>query len=665
MTPSDTSQKHMVRALAQRTILSSPLPPRGATTAFNPRSESSKPASLVSIASANITAVKYLKLMQYYSATLFKPIGFNQPTAVGLIVAGTNFLFTFVALKYIDIIGRRKIMIFTPPGMIFVLTLASISFYYLTKSTGGVLVDGTDYPKTWSSLILFSMVFYVASYATGLGNIPWQKESLSPALQQWEEAGTLLAGALNSYLDLCSSLYSNARREGVHPKEIATRIDSVLGSLHVTIDRQTSKTRITLTQTRNQIMSRINAFPNEVLSEIFANTIYAPANQYLISMTDRLVGIYRSTHRLLAVCTVWRDVVLSRGSFWSIIPILRTEPSYFNFGYPQATNLSLERARHADLHLVAIQPDIGCEVPDLVQYAPQFSSINIACKYRSTISDILSSFWDLGASTRLSDISLHREPTELPHYGLPQSYDYIFPPNSLEQTSFEEILKNLSVLRLRGAQCYWDTIAFSDRLVELCLQDICLGYDSMMAKVIMSLSAATGLRDLKLISVKTFPDRVMEQSLMTGTRISLPSLQSLLVRDLYANTLDFFLSSIMSRSHQLVLHLTEKTLQVIRPGESGPEDGVEVDDVAGLFSGLSVNILLIDGEDGMWMTSTELQALMSSMPDLKTLKMNYWDYEDDHCEALTRGSESGSFPQLKNISITCARIWDAQTFRAM
>ncbi|CEL58187.1 Myo-inositol transporter 1 OS=Schizosaccharomyces pombe (strain 972 / ATCC 24843) GN=itr1 PE=3 SV=1 [Rhizoctonia solani AG-1 IB] len=114
----------------------------------------------------------------YYSATLFKSIGFDKPTAVGLIIAGTNFIFTMVALKYIDIVGRRKIMLFTPPGMIFGLVLASISFYYLTKSTGGVLVDGAKYPKTWSSLVLFSMVFYVASYATGLGNVPWQQSEL-------------------------------------------------------------------------------------------------------------------------------------------------------------------------------------------------------------------------------------------------------------------------------------------------------------------------------------------------------------------------------------------------------------------------------------------------------------------------------------------------------
>ena len=65
----------------------------------------------------------------YYSATLFKEIGFNQPTAVGLIVSGTNFLFTLFALKYIDIIGRRRILLWSMPGMIFGLVLASVAFH--------------------------------------------------------------------------------------------------------------------------------------------------------------------------------------------------------------------------------------------------------------------------------------------------------------------------------------------------------------------------------------------------------------------------------------------------------------------------------------------------------------------------------------------------------
>lgn len=75
--------------------------------------------------------------LMYYSSTLFEQIGFDQPTAVGLIVSGTNFLFTLFALKYIDIIGRRKIMLWSAPGMIFGLTLAAIAFYC------GYLLDAT------------------------------------------------------------------------------------------------------------------------------------------------------------------------------------------------------------------------------------------------------------------------------------------------------------------------------------------------------------------------------------------------------------------------------------------------------------------------------------------------------------------------------------------
>jgi MFS family permease len=65
----------------------------------------------------------------YYSATLFKEIGFDRPTAVGLIISGTNFIFTLVALKWIDKIGRRNIMIWSAPGMVVGLTLASIAFH--------------------------------------------------------------------------------------------------------------------------------------------------------------------------------------------------------------------------------------------------------------------------------------------------------------------------------------------------------------------------------------------------------------------------------------------------------------------------------------------------------------------------------------------------------
>ncbi|KAH9030954.1 general substrate transporter [Lactarius hengduanensis] len=138
--------------------------------------------------------------LMYYSATLFKEIGFNQPTAVGLIISGTNFLFTLFALKYIDIIGRRRILLWSMPGMVFGLVLASVAFHFLTRNTGNVLVDGTRYSHGWSGVVLFSMIAFVASYATGIGNVPWQQGELFSL--EVRGIGTSLATATNWSVNL-------------------------------------------------------------------------------------------------------------------------------------------------------------------------------------------------------------------------------------------------------------------------------------------------------------------------------------------------------------------------------------------------------------------------------------------------------------------------------
>ncbi|KAF5367764.1 hypothetical protein D9758_009840 [Tetrapyrgos nigripes] len=133
--------------------------------------------------------------LMYYSATIFKQIGFDQPTAVGLIVSGTNFIFTLIALKWIDQIGRRRIMVWSAPGMVFGLVLAAIAFHYLTRKTSGFLVDNTSYPHSWSAIVLLSMIIYVASYATGLGNVPWQQGEFFSL--EYRGLGTSLSTAMN------------------------------------------------------------------------------------------------------------------------------------------------------------------------------------------------------------------------------------------------------------------------------------------------------------------------------------------------------------------------------------------------------------------------------------------------------------------------------------
>ncbi|TIB16773.1 hypothetical protein E3P92_01201 [Wallemia ichthyophaga] len=161
----------------------------------------------VTVIAAGLQAFQQLSgfnTLMYYSSTLFAQIGFDQPTATGLIVSGTNFLGTLFALKYIDVIGRRRIMLISAPMLVVSLTFASICFHFLTQETGGHFVDGHDYPRVWSALVLVAIVLYVLFYAVGLGNVPWQQGELFTL--EYRGIGTSLATAANWSCNLLISL---------------------------------------------------------------------------------------------------------------------------------------------------------------------------------------------------------------------------------------------------------------------------------------------------------------------------------------------------------------------------------------------------------------------------------------------------------------------------
>ncbi|CRK48683.1 hypothetical protein BN1723_016934, partial [Verticillium longisporum] len=67
----------------------------------------------------------------YFSATIFRLVGFHTPTLTALSVAVTNFVFTVAALLLIDKIGRRRIMLYSLPFMIAGLLLAAYGFSFL------------------------------------------------------------------------------------------------------------------------------------------------------------------------------------------------------------------------------------------------------------------------------------------------------------------------------------------------------------------------------------------------------------------------------------------------------------------------------------------------------------------------------------------------------
>ncbi|KAI6781531.1 Myo-inositol transporter-like protein [Emericellopsis cladophorae] len=121
--------------------------------------------------------------LMYFSATIFTLVGFKNPTLTSLTVAVTNFIFTMVALTLIDRIGRRRILLYSLPFMILGLLLSALGFSFIslgdTAEASAQDADGSGAGSA-ATLILVSIMLYVASFALGLGNVPWMQSELFP-----------------------------------------------------------------------------------------------------------------------------------------------------------------------------------------------------------------------------------------------------------------------------------------------------------------------------------------------------------------------------------------------------------------------------------------------------------------------------------------------------
>lgn len=156
----------------------------------------------------------------YYAATILQMAGFQDhqnSTVVALIVAVTNMVFTMIAVTIIDRTGRRRILVITMISMIVCLFALGGSFAvqqggfipkqatcldYVDHCSRCILDDRCGWsmdqnicvpmsnvtimssttlsicPEKSSDgfitfVLLFSLASYVASYALGLGYVPW------------------------------------------------------------------------------------------------------------------------------------------------------------------------------------------------------------------------------------------------------------------------------------------------------------------------------------------------------------------------------------------------------------------------------------------------------------------------------------------------------------
>ncbi|KAL1953348.1 hypothetical protein VTO42DRAFT_2983 [Malbranchea cinnamomea] len=143
--------------------------------------------------------------VMYFSATIFALLNFSSPTLTSLSVAVTNFVFTLLAFALIDRIGRRRMLLYSIPVMTLALLLCAAAFATLdlasssrgmisSDSQNGIdLNEGTNF--VGPIVILLSLTVYTASFASGIGTIPWQQSELFPLSVR--SSGSAIATAVN------------------------------------------------------------------------------------------------------------------------------------------------------------------------------------------------------------------------------------------------------------------------------------------------------------------------------------------------------------------------------------------------------------------------------------------------------------------------------------
>lgn len=116
-------------------------------------------AVIIGVLLAIFTQFQGINAIMYYAPEIFKEVGTGRDSAFAqtVIIGIINVLFTFVAIRLVDRVGRKKLLLLGGAGMGISLLIVGMSFYF--SWTGYVL--------------LFFILTYVACFAASFGPVPW------------------------------------------------------------------------------------------------------------------------------------------------------------------------------------------------------------------------------------------------------------------------------------------------------------------------------------------------------------------------------------------------------------------------------------------------------------------------------------------------------------
>jgi SP family myo-inositol transporter-like MFS transporter 13 len=136
-------------------------------------------ALVVALGLMVISQMSGFNTLMYYSSTLFALVGFSNPVAVGLVVAGTNFVMTGVNMMLVDPYGRRRLLISTVWGISVGLMAVAIAFHFIPIDTETLAITTTKV-STPAIVVLVFIIWFVFFYDINVGNVAWMSTDFFP-----------------------------------------------------------------------------------------------------------------------------------------------------------------------------------------------------------------------------------------------------------------------------------------------------------------------------------------------------------------------------------------------------------------------------------------------------------------------------------------------------
>jgi SP family sugar:H+ symporter-like MFS transporter len=109
-----------------------------------------------------------INVIFYYSTTLWNAVGFKDAFLISVISAIVNVAVTFVAIGFVDKVGRRPMLLVGSAGMAISLAAMAISFSQAQMTDGSVTL-----PQPWGMIALVGANLFVVCFGATWGPLVW------------------------------------------------------------------------------------------------------------------------------------------------------------------------------------------------------------------------------------------------------------------------------------------------------------------------------------------------------------------------------------------------------------------------------------------------------------------------------------------------------------